>query len=247
MEGDDMNEVRIGWLAALLLAGGIALGGWWIGHGVERFRMDDRTVTVKGLAEQDIKSDFAIWPLSFRRAAEEFDQVQQMLNADRERIVAFLQQQGFGEDEIDIRPLKVQDLYAREWGSENVKLRFNGQGQVIVKSPNVDAVARSINKVDPLIQAGIQLSSDDNYGGDGPRYQLRGFNAVKAVLLEEATRNAREQGGKFASDAGAKLGRLKKANQGVIRVLDDDGSDQESGRTLNKRLRVVSTFEFELQ
>jgi len=65
-------------------------------------------------------------------------------------------------------------------------------------------------------------------------------------LLEAATSNAREQATRFAEDAGATLGRLKSANQGVIRVIDDDGSDMDSGRTVGKRLRVVSTFEYTL-
>lgn len=123
-------------------------------------------------------------------------------------------------------------------------LRFTGQGQVLVKSARVDAVARAANASDPLIQAGIQLESPDGFAG--PRYQLRGFNEVKPQLLEEATRNAREQASKFAADAGATLGALKSANQGVIRVLDDDGSDMDSSRTIGKRLRVVSTFQFAL-
>lgn len=39
---------------------------------------------------------------------------------------------------------------------------------------------------------------------------------------------------------------LENPNQGVIRVLDDDGSDMDSARTIGKRLRVVSPFEFAL-
>jgi hypothetical protein len=96
-----------------------------------------------------------------------------------------------------------------------------------------------------LIQAGIQLAGEEGVGG--PRFQLRGFNEIKPKLLEAATHNAREQAAKFAADAGASLGPLKNANQGVISVLDDDGRGVDSGRTIGKRLRVVSTFEFELE
>lgn len=240
-----MAEGRIGFFPALILAAGVAYAGVQVGKGIERFRLADRTVTVKGLAERDVKSDFAVWTLSFRRAANEFAAVQQALTADRERIVAFLRGQGFTDAEIEPRPLQVQDLLAREYGSERVALRFNGQGQVTVKSSRVDAVALASNKVDPLIEAGIQLGGDD--AGGGPRYQLRGFNDIKPKLLEEATLSAREQAKKFAVDAGATLGPLKSANQGAIRILDDDGSDADTSRTIGKRLRVVSTFEFTLE
>jgi hypothetical protein len=241
-----MAEARIGFFSALLLAGGVVFAGVQVGKGIERFRMADRTVTVKGLAERDVKSDFAVWTLGFRRAANEFASVQQSLTADRDRVVGFLREQGFTDAEIEARPLQVQDLLAREYGSERVALRFNGQGQVTVKSARVDAVAQASNKVDPLIEAGIQLGGD-NEGGGGPRYQLRGFNDIKPKLLEEATLSAREQAKKFAADAGATLGPLKAANQGAIRILDDDGSDADTSRTIGKRLRVVSTFEFALE
>jgi hypothetical protein len=240
-----MAEARIGLVSATLLAAAVAFAGWSVGQGVERFRMADRAVTVKGLAEQDVKSDFAIWTLTFRRGANEFGDVQKSLTEDRAQVLAFLKGQGFGAEEIVVHPLQVRDLYAREWGSERVALRFNGQGQVTVKSPRVDAVASAAGQVDPLIQAGIQLAGEEGVGG--PRFQLRGFNEIKPKLLEAATHNAREQAAKFAADAGASLGPLKNANQGVIRVLDDDGRDVDTGRTIGKRLRVVSTFEFELE
>ena len=240
-----MTDKVIGLVPTAVLAAAIAFSGWSIGQGMERLRMADRSLTVKGLAEQDVKSDFAIWPLVFRRGGNEFGEVQKALAGDREQVIAFLQKQGFSKDEIVVHPLQVRDLYAREWGSERVPLRYNGQGQVTVKSARVDAVAVASGQVDPLIQAGIQLVVDEGMGG--PRFQLRRFNEVKPKLLEEATRNAREQAAKFAADAGAALGSLKNANQGVISVLDDDGRGIDSGRTIGKRLRVVSTFEFELR
>ncbi|WP_038012601.1 SIMPL domain-containing protein [Thauera sp. 63] len=240
-----MAEARIGLIPALLLAGGVAFAGLKVGEGIERFRMADRSIVVKGLAERDVKSDFAVWTLSFRRAADEFSAVQQALAADRDQVVNFLHGQGFTDDEIEVRPLQVQDLLAREYGPDRVALRFNGQGQVTVKSARVDAVAAASNRIDPLIKAGVQLGGDGE--GGWPRYQLRGFNDIKPQLLEEATLSAREQARKFAADAGATLGPVKSANQGAIRILDDDGSDMDSSRTIGKRLRVVSTFEFSLQ
>ena len=237
--------MRIGVVPALVIAVGVAAAGWLVGQGMERFRMADRSVTVKGLAELDVKSDFAIWTLGFRRAGNEFGAVQRQLSADRDRVHGFLLEQGFTVDEIELRPLQVQDLLAREWGTRDVALRFTGQGQVVVKSARVEAVTLAANRVDPLIEAGVQFFAE-NEGMSGPRYQLRGFNELKPRLLEEATLNAHDQARKFAADAGATLGTLRSANQGVIRVLDDDGSDMDTSRTPGKRLRVVSTFEFAL-
>ncbi|MDD2845082.1 MAG: SIMPL domain-containing protein [Rhodoferax sp.] len=233
-------------IAAFLVGLGIALAGVAVGHGLERFRMSDRSVTVKGLAEMDVQSDFAVWALSFRRAGSDFGGVQQALAADRDKVTAFLKTQGFTEAEVEARPLQVQDLFAREYAQSNQPLRFNGTGQVLVKSARVAEVEAAARAVDPLIQAGVQLGGEGN-GQSGPRFQLRGFNDVKAPLLAEATRNAREQASKFAAEAGAQLGPLKNANQGVIRISGDDGNDFDNGSSRLKRLRVVSTFEYELK
>jgi uncharacterized protein len=234
-------------VAALLIAAGMAFAGWSVNQGLERFRMSDRSVTVKGLAEKDVESDFAIWTLGFRRAGADFGSVQKALAADREKVLAFLKQQGFTEEELQARPLQVQDLLARDYAQGNVPFRFNGSGQVLVKSARVAEVEKAALAVDPLIQDGVQLGGENDGGRSGPRYQLRGFNDVKAPLLAEATRNAREQADKFAAEAGAKLGALKSANQGVIRITGDDGNDYDDGSSRGKRLRVVSTFEYELR
>ncbi len=241
-----MNPIFSRLISALLVGLGIAVAGFAVSHGLERFRMSDRSVTVKGLAEKEVQSDFAVWTLSFRRAGSDFGGVQQALSADREKVTAFLKARGFTDAEVEARPLQVQDLFAREYAQGNQPLRFNGTGQVLVKSARVAEVEGAARAVDPLIQAGVQLGGEGE-GQSGPRYQLRGFNDIKAPLLAEATRNAREQADKFAAEAGAQLGPLKNANQGVIRITGDDGNDFDNGSSRLKRLRVVSTFEYELK
>jgi hypothetical protein len=240
-------RVLNGLLIGLLIGAGLAAGGWAIGQGLERLRMADRVVTVKGLAEQDVASDFAVWRIVFRRGANDFGAVQKLLDGDRGQVLAFLKAQGFGDAEIEVRPLEVQDLFARDYGDGQQPLRFNGKGMVLVQTARVDAVAAAALAVDPLIEAGVQLGGEGPGNGSGPRYQLRGFNAVKAPLLAEATRNAREQAQKFAAEAGAALGPLKSANQGVIQVGAAGGADFDDGSARIKRLRVVSSFQYELR
>jgi hypothetical protein len=236
----------LGLFGALLIAAGLAAGGWGVGQGLERFRLADRSISVKGLAERDVPSDYAVWALNFRRAGGQFGEVQRALADDRDRVLQFLKGRGFTETEIEVRPLQVQDLFAREYGGNNQPLRFQGTGQVLVKTDKTDAVAAAALAVDPLIQAGVQLGGS-NDGQSGPRYQLRGFNEVKAPLLAEATRNAREQAQKFAAEAGASLGPLRSANQGVIQIGGADGQGFDDGSSRIKRLRVVSSFQYTLE
>ena len=41
-------------IAAFILAGGIALGGYFIGNSFLKTRLQDRYVTVKGLSEREV-------------------------------------------------------------------------------------------------------------------------------------------------------------------------------------------------
>jgi len=233
-------------LPAILIAVGVAVAGWSVGEGLKSFRQADRSLTIKGLAEQDVKSDFALWTLSFRRAASNYDEVRRQLADDREVVVSFLLSQGFSEADIERRPLQITDLLARDFGQQDVTFRYTGQASVTVRSVDVDAVAKAATSIDPLIKQGVQMSQEGPMGGF-PRYLLRGFNDIKPILLEKAVRNAAEQAQKFAADAGAHLGDLHRANQGTIQILDDDGGDgYATGQTIGKRLWVVSTFVYSL-
>lgn len=229
-------------ITALIIALGLAAGGSLIGSGLQNFRMADRTIVIKGLAEQNVASDYATWPLTVRRAGNTFQAVQQELKQDREKLVAFLRGLGFGDAEMEIRPLIVTDAYSREYASSNTPTRYNGSTVVIVSSERVEAVASAALATDPLIADGVQLDA-----GAGPQYALRAFNDAKGPLLKAATENARTQAVKFANEAGAELGELKNANQGIIQISGSGGNRYDSASSQEKRLRVVSTFEYYLR
>ena len=66
-------------MPAILIAGGLTLGGYFIGKGVgmglTKFRANiHHTVQVKGISERQLKSDFAVWKISFRAAGKNFQE-----------------------------------------------------------------------------------------------------------------------------------------------------------------------------
>lgn len=229
-------------ITAIIVALGLIVGGAFIGNGLEHFRMADRSIVIKGLAEQSVDSDYVTWPLTVRRAADSFQSVQESLAADRDKLVEFLHGLGFTRSEMEIRPLVVNDAYSREYASSNSPTRYSGSALVIVKSERVDAVASAALATDPLIAAGVQLDL-----GAGPQYTLRAFNDAKGPLLKAATENARAQATKFAAESGASLGGLKSANQGIIQITGTGGNRYDSASSREKRLRVVSTFVYYLE
>jgi uncharacterized protein len=56
-------------LLGLLLALGLIVGGWALGAQIKATRLSDRYVNVKGLVERKVKSDLAVWQLTYGVAA----------------------------------------------------------------------------------------------------------------------------------------------------------------------------------
>ncbi|NMC92679.1 MAG: SIMPL domain-containing protein [Smithella sp.] len=240
-------------IAGVCLLAGLLLGGYFIGKGVARFKSDTRTVTVKGLVEKEVKADQAVWTLNFRRASADLKDAHAKIIADRDATLAFLKKQGFKNEEITWQPSKTIDKLAREYGQneQNNRYRYVVTSSLRVTTKNIDVVTRALGATEELLKAGILLDGQQGEGTANPRYVVTAFNALRPQLLAEATKNARFTAEQFASDSGARIGKIRSANQGMIQIFGSEGND-ESGpysptSTPVKKIRVVSTFEFELR
>jgi hypothetical protein len=241
-------------LLGIFLAIGLIVGGWVLGAEIKATRLSDRYVTVKGLVERNVKSDLAIWPISYKEAGDELSSVYAKTDADKQNILQFLDQQGIQASEIELGVVRVVDTQANEYGGENrASRRYIVEQQITVRSARVDQIAAAAQKTMQLLQKGIVLNSNP---GQGLTYRFTGLNAIKPDMITEATRNARAAADRFASDSGSKVGSIRQANQGVFTILSaDQGGDTGEGggyaggspdTSLMKTVRVVTTVQYYL-
>ena len=231
--------------AALLVAVGLALGGFFIGKGFVEGRLGDRFVTVRGLAESEVRADLAIWPMRFVATGDDLTQVHARLAMDAEKIVQFLVRNGLPRESIELQSLEVTDLLAQAYRSGPVDSRFILTQVLVARSDNVDVIAAASQKVSELVDAGVVLSAE--YGSSGPVYLFTGLNHVKPEMIAEATVNARMAAEQFAVDSGSRLGGIRRANQGLFQILPrDNAPDMMEHKQVNKTLRVVTTVEYYL-
>lgn len=231
---------------------GFSLGGYFIGKGGARFKSDTRTVTVKGLVEKEVKADQAVWALRFRRAGEDLKDAHGRITADREATLVFLKNQGFKDEEISRQPTRTLDKLARDYSqNQPERFRYVVTSSLVVVSSNVEAVTKALGATEELLKVGVMLDGQAEGGPANPRYVVSTFNALRPQLLAEATKNARSTAQQFAADSGATVGGIRSANQGSIQIFGSDGHDESapysSTSTPVKKIRVVSTFEFELK
>jgi hypothetical protein len=234
-------------VAAAVLALGVAAGGWFVGKGFTEARTGDRYVTVKGVAEREVKADLAIWPMRFVATSNKLDEAQAEISADAHTVIAFLTEAGIGREEIELQNLTVTDLLAQAYRSGPVESRFIVAQTLVVRSIEVDRIAAASQRIGELVEAGVVLS---NEGGpmQGPFYIFTGLNAVKPPMIAEATTGARAGAEQFAADSGSRVGGIRRANQGLFQILPRDQAPglQESTQ-IHKTVRVVSTVEYLLE
>jgi hypothetical protein len=238
---------------------GLVVGGWVLGSEIKDIKLADRYVTVKGLVERTVKSDMAIWPVSFKETGNDLPQVFAKSQTDKDAVLKFFAVQGVAASEISVGQIQVIDKLANEYGgSNNAGPRYIVQQTVTVQSGDVDKISKAGEKTAELVQAGIVVGGNNGQGGI--KYKFNGLNALKPDMITEATRNARASADRFAADSGSHVGSIRSANQGVFSISAVDsvstGDDQGGGgggyggdpgdSSIMKKVRVVATVDYYL-
>jgi hypothetical protein len=89
-------------LSAVVLAVGVALGGWFVGHGFLRGRTASRYVEVKGLAEREVTADLALWPLRFVSTGDDLAVAQAEITRDTREVYSFLARHGIDTTAVQL-------------------------------------------------------------------------------------------------------------------------------------------------
>ncbi len=248
MDFNENSRCRCGckFASAALIAAGLFSAGFFPGWYYYQSKVNSNFVTVKGLAETNVKADLAIWNLKFVVTADNLTAAQQNIASQRGVIYEFLQQQGIAKAEISEGRVETNDLLANPYRSNNdVASRFIVSQTITVRSGNVDVVDKALRNNGELVARGIIL--DSQYGSP-VSYIFTKLNDIKPQMLEEATKNAAAAAAEFAKSSDSRVGRIRRASQGVFSILPlEQTPDVSETQSINKKVRVVSTIEYWLE
>lgn len=230
--------------SALILGLFIALGlgalGLQLGNAAIQVKQYERSVTVKGLSEREVRSDIVLWPIQFTAAGNNLEELYNLTDSNTLKIKSFLVKNGVGTEEITFSSPSITDKSAQQWGSnDKAEFRYMATQTVTVYSKNIEAVQLVMSKLSELGKQGIVFTGGD-YDSQ-TEYIYTSLNNIKPAMIEEATRQAREVAEKFAKDSASKLGKIKKASQGQFSINARDKNNPHI-----KKVRVVSTVEYYL-
>lgn len=232
-------------LALCILAAGIGYAGMQIHDGLVAFNSQDRVVTVKGLAQEDVVADLALWPISYTETGNDLAALQETMDQKGQVVINFLKRHGITENEIELQQVTVQDLLAQSYRQGNIsESRYILTQGYMVRTDKVDKVARAAQAIGSLVRQGVVLAQN----GTGPIYLFTKLNDIKPKMIAAATQNAREAAQQFANDSGEKVGGIKRAYQGVFQILARDETYMVAeANQMHKTVRVVSTLDFYLE
>ena len=231
---------------------GAFLLGFFIFKGLKTFSDKDRVVTVKGLAEMNMKATSATISINFSFSGDDLKDVLQRSEDKKVAIINYLKENGYTEKEVEINNINVTDrqkYYETQWrnGQEVlVKIdRYAAYQGLTVQSSDIE------NTEDKSSVMELDLISKDLTSTINTSYAFPELNSIKPQLIAESTKNARVAGEQFANDSQAKLGKIKTASQGQITIAgryyyDEDLTGIPEEPYIQKA-RVVSTIVFFLE
>ena len=222
-------------IEAVILAVGLLALGWCIKSGIDNFANKDRKVTVKGLAEREVKADQVTWSLSTNEMGNDLPSLYESINVKTGKIKAFLKQNGIDEEEITVNPPTINDLESNQWSENRKNFRYIINTTLTVSTQKVDLVNKAIFKQAELLKQGVAIE------GSNPQYEYVSFQQMKPEMMEEAIKNAQKTAEQFTKASNSKLGNIQTAGQGQFEI-----NDRDQNTPYIKKLRVVTTITYAL-
>lgn len=225
---------------SLLLALGIVVLGLCVKSGLGSFSQNARVVTVKGLAEKEVKADKVIWPIVYKELGNDLNALYNTINKKNKVVLDLLASKGITADEITTS-VDVTDMDADAYTADRSPYRYRVSSIITVNTKKVDTVLALLKEQTSLIQKGVAVTFS-NYSYPSIQFEYTGLNEIKPEMIKEATKNARKAAEQFAIDSESKLGKIKAANQGQFSI-----SDRDQNTPYIKNVRVVTTIQYMLE
>src|SRR5690606_6439194 len=134
----------------------------------------------------EVKSNLGFWPIRFIATGPDLDAARARIESSERAVRAFLAEEGFGEADIQVQNILVEDRYAGyNAGNTPNDARVVLTEDMLVTSTDADARAASARSVADLLRAGVVFASDA--WSAGPSFVFTGINDLKGEMLTEAT------------------------------------------------------------
>lgn len=232
----------------IVLAAGLIISSHIAAKAVVRVKLANQTITVKGYAEKPITSDRGTWYGSFSTRSEDLTAAYEKLQADLEKVLAYLEKSGVDVDYVKVSSVNTATLYRKtdEGRDTNEIEGYRLSRSVSLATTDVLLISKIANESTALIKDGVEF-----YSGY-PSFIYTKIEDLKIEMLAAATQDARRRAETLATNSGSKVGPLRSASQGVFQITPAFSTDvSDYGRydtsTIDKTIKAVVTVQYSIE
>jgi hypothetical protein len=202
-----------GLLAGLFLAAGLCLATLTATRAWMKIA-ETNEINVTGSARKDIRSDLAVWDMSFTSGAKTLPDTQARSKEHLAAVLAFLNAAGLSD--YAIQPVGINDSYEKvkeaDGSEKHVHTGYTITQRIEARSTDVELVPKLASDTAKLIDKGVMLRTADI------RFVYTKAGEAKIEMMGEATRDARTRAEQIAQQGGRKIKALRSARMGVVQI-----------------------------
>ena len=229
-----------------ILGGAVVIAAALIAWGLTQVRPSDDDLSVTGSARRAVASDLVVWRLSVTSQGGQLTDALRDVNAQAERVRAFLRAQHVPDSTVAVSPLSTGSVPEVRNGNETGRVAAYRLTQgFTVTSRDVAATSAVVARIADLITQGVPVHSE------APEYLVSKLPELRVALLTDAVKDARVRADQIAAAAGTAVGRVKAVRVGVFQVtqpnstsVSDYGNYDTSSRDKDVTVTVHVTYAF---
>ncbi len=223
----------------LIIAATAILSSCILSFGFTKIMHQNRTVSVRGLAEREVDADMAVWRLSFSVGGNDLPSLQKEILSKTKTACDFLKEHNLDENDYVILAPEITDTTVNLYmDSSRRTFDYVAKQGILVRTKKINMIKSAAG--DTLKLAGKDIAVSSDYDSK-VSYEFTGLNEIKPEMIAQATENARLAAEQFAHDSHSKVGKIMTASQGLFSI-----DDAAVGLEEKKKVRVVTTVVYSL-
>jgi uncharacterized protein len=211
-------------LSSIIIGATILLTAIILGQSYIHRNKTTNTISVTGLGKKDFTSDLVVWSGFFSKKSFNLKEAYTALDQDREQLRKYLIAKGIDPKAIVFSAVNIGKDFDSKFDANtqqttNTFTGYNLTQNLNIESKDVEKIEKISREITEVINSGVEFYSNM------PEYYYTKLAELKQEMIAEGTKDAKERAEKIAENAGATLGNLKKANQGVFQITGQNSSE----------------------
>ena len=233
---------------AILFGLSLILTGLVVSSSFDAFSNKKDSISVTGSSERYVKSDTAKLTINISRRSDSISEGTKLVQSDAVKMKAYLKQNGLASENISEGTIyNSQICQVGPQGYENCSLGvvgYNVTQTLTIESQDVDKMSTLQNQTASVLP-GVNVSNSIEYF-------YNNLKNIRAEMLSEATRNAKERADSVADAGGANIGGITSLSSGVFQVtaknsVDYDGGGAYDTSSIEKKITATVRAEFSVR